>query len=118
MSPIKKSLPSRVVKPFVVYVTFPNSMKEYSYLCDIPGVRQGSTVIANHTEVTVRRTSENDNMATKWVSSRDAFDILKARTNIMAKLEELAKTEEKLARFAKLKSPEAKKLLRELKSLS
>lgn len=105
------------IKPFVVYVTFPNSTKEYSYLCDLPGIRQGSIVIANGCEVVVRRTAEFDDNATKWVQSRSTFDTIRRTNQIRERLRILAAAEEEIARFKKLKSPEAKRLLKELESL-
>lgn len=56
-------------KIFVVYVTYPNSLKEYCYLCDIPGIVQGNTVMANNTQVKVIRTADSDPRATKYITA-------------------------------------------------
>lgn len=113
----RKTPEATKIKPFVVYVTFPNSTKEYSYWCDLPDIRQNSVVIANGTEVTVRRTAEHDDRATKWVQSRSIFDILRRKQTIMEQLRKIAAAEEEVTRFRRLKSPEARKLLKELESL-
>jgi hypothetical protein len=104
-------------KPFVVYVTFPSGPKEYCYLCNLPDIRQGSVVVANGTEVIVRRTAESDPLATKWVQSRSHFDIARRKHAIVQELIKLEEREEQMARFRRLKSPEAKRLLKELESL-
>lgn len=63
-------------KTFVVYVAYPNSLKEYCYLCDIPGIVQGDTVMANNTQVKIIRTADFDPRATKHVT---AFEPTAAR---------------------------------------
>lgn len=102
---------------FVVYVTFPNSTKEYCYLCNLPDIRQGSIVVANGCEVIVRRTAASDPHATKWVQSRSMFDTLKRKHDIIRQLQQLEEREAQMERFKKLKSPEARRLLKELESL-
>ena len=104
-------------EPFVVVVTFPSSSKEYHYLCNDPTVQQGSTVIANGTRVQVLRTAAYDPSApraTKYVQSDRTGRI----RDVWAKLEQLERVELAMKRFAALTSPEAKRLVRELKELS
>lgn len=116
----RKSAPA-AIEPFVVVVSFPsNSWKEYHYLCNDPLVRQGSTVIANGTKVKVIRTAPvtPGSLATKYVQSDHASDARERRIAITKRLLEIESREQLAARFLKLKSPEAKKLLAELKGLN
>ena len=113
----RKTTEMTKIKPFVVYVTFPSSQKEYAYLCNLPDIRQGSIVVANGTEVVVRRTAESDPLAIRWVTSRSAFDIAKRKQDLIRLLCQIEEREEQMARFRRLKSPEARRLLKELESL-
>lgn len=108
------------VVPFVVYVRFPSGSKEYCYLCDIPGLRQGDLVMANNTQVPVIRTAAFDPHATKWVRPVPSHEEVTrhARTvEIVTRLNTLVKEDEAMKRFAAIKTPEAKKLFAELKKL-
>jgi hypothetical protein len=114
-----RKTPTRTVDPFVVVVTFPSSSKEYHYLCTDPKVRQGSTVIANGAKVRVLRTAPHvGGLAYKYVQFDEGAANAERRREIAGRLSELMKQEEFIARAAKLTSPEAKRLVRELKELS
>lgn len=105
--------------PFVVFVRYPNNPKEYAYLCSDPNVVQGSRVRANHCDVTVVRTASYCKAATKHIDyvSDDAIDRRASIETIMKRLEVIEGLETSIARYSKLKSPEAKKLVAELKEL-
>lgn len=109
--------PSRKT-PYVVYVRFPSGGKEYVYLCSLPNITVGSRVIANGTEVTVHRVAAFDSLATKYVTSAERHETRQRVTAIAARLDELARREARLAVWSKLKSLEAKRLVRELKELT
>ena len=104
--------------PFVVYVRYPSSPKEYAYLCTFP-VRQGDTVRANGGAcVTVIRTAASDPIAWKYVSP-DTQTSAELRANIVRRLIEIERAQLEYKRFASLarRNPEARKLLDELKKL-
>lgn len=110
------------IQAYVVFVTYPGSMKEYAYLCNIPGIVQGNKVLANENkEVTVVRTAAHDPRAVRYVSPVPNHKELQnaARRNEIHK--RLVEIERELAidRWKKLasRSPEAKKLLAEHKKL-
>jgi hypothetical protein len=108
------------VPPYTVVVKFPNSTREYSYLCNIPLLRQGDHVIANGCKVEVIRTAPYDSRATKWVSeclSPEAEATLARKKAIAVRLNQIAALEDAMARWKKLRSPEAKSLLTELEGL-
>lgn len=113
----------RAVKAFVVYCTYPNSCKEYAYLCDAPDVRQGDLMVGNGgTHMVVRRTAEYDPMACRWTSP--ASDNRERRRNeraaeIRTRMNQISKEIAQDDFFGGLakRSPEAKKLLAELKRL-
>lgn len=100
--------------PFVVYVNFPNSTKEYVYLCNFPIV-QGEEVLANKCKVTVIRTAASDPRATRYVQKVPNPRI----EEILSRLREIHRELEREAALRALarKSPEAKKLLSELTRL-
>lgn len=108
--------------PCVVYIRFPSTPhKEYSYLCDFP-VSIGDRVIANGTEVTVHRITSFDTAATRYVKRAPSQDELSRSSricDIVKRLNELEKEQHEADRYAVLakKSPEARKLLTELKKL-
>lgn len=105
------------IKDFVVVVRFPSSMKEYSYLCNIPGIVQGSKVVANGTVVEVIRTADHDERAVRYVQDASVLQRAEQRKAIMLELSKIAAYEEALARYAKLTTPRAKELLKQLKAL-
>lgn len=108
--------------PFVVYVRYPSNFKEYAYLCDFPA-KQGDVVLGNSdVRVMVIRTASHDAAATKYVRPLpDVAELARKerRFAICKRLNEIAKQQEELTRFTALarKSPEAKRLLAELKEL-
>lgn len=114
------SKPSRTrkVNDFVVYVYFPSGHKEYVYKCDLPNITVGSRVVANGTEVMVHRIAAFDSLATRYVSSPRQAHIAERKRQLVTRLEALERAELALARWSKLKSPEAKKLVAELKELA
>lgn len=114
----RKRVTNQPTKPFVVYVTFPSSSKEYAYWCDIPGVRQGSYFSINGGHAIVRRTAEYDESATKWVPGSSGVVKYARREAIAKRLHEIEREETLLTRWAALRSPEAKRLVRELKELT
>ena len=104
---------------FVVYVRFPSSDKEYCYNCSFP-VNVGDEVIANGTRVRVHRIAAWDTIASRSVlPAPDRSEILRRVRlgEVTKRLRQLEESEMWAARFAKLKSPEAKKLVAELKRL-
>lgn len=109
-------------EPFVVYVTFPNSIREYCYLCNIPGIRQGDTVMANGAKVLVQRTASHDRVATRFVypvPDADQINRKKRIEEIVTRLRYLHQRNNELEMWAKLanKNTEAKGLYAELKKL-
>lgn len=110
-------------KDYVVYVTFPNSNKEYCYLCNIPGLHQGDQAIANGATVTVQRTADSDPRATRYVSPLpdQKERVRKARRlEIAERLRVLERQQHQLDLWTALarKNPEARKLLTELKRMN
>ena len=118
---LRKKVVSRKVatkpKDFVVVVRFPSSYKEYSYLCNIPGIVQGSKVVANGTIVEVIRTCAHDDKAVRYVQDASFLQLAEQRKAIMMELHRIAAYEEALARFSKLTTPRAKELVRQLKAI-
>lgn len=122
--PTKRKYTRKPVVPetFVVYVKFPSSFKEYAYLCNTPGIRQGSEVIANGCRVTVLRTAASDSLASRYVQpvpDLAAEQRVQRMKEISARLDQLARRHADLARWTALakSSPEAKRLVTELKKL-
>lgn len=108
------------LKTYVVYVTYPSSAKEYAYLCNIPGLVQGDEVIINNTKVKIVRTADSDARALKWVAPLPNHAELRNADRIQqikSRLGKIAELERQLTLWSKLKSPEAKKLVAELKGL-
>jgi len=119
---MSKSVYEPCRRPFVVYVTFPNSSKEYCYLCNIPGIKQGDQVLANNTRVTVQRTANEDSRAARYVQplpNQEQIAVKERKQAIFFRLNEIDKEVAHIERFTKLarKNAEAKKLLAELKKL-
>ena len=115
--PSRPPTPTKVT-PFVVYVTFPSSPKEYAYWCDLPNVRQGSELVINNARVRVHRTAQTDDLVTKWVpNSTKEIDISRIRA-VAQRLKVLEEQEACLARWNKPTSPEARRLVKELKELT
>lgn len=117
-----KISPSSKPPLFVVYVTFPNSNKEYCYLCNLSDIVQGSTVVANGTQVKVVRTAAYDPRAVRYVNPLPNQDEIlhKARkAEIISRLRTLQSEQQQLDLWQKLatKNAEAKKLYLELKNL-
>lgn len=109
-------------KDYVVYVPFPNSNKEYSYLCNIPGLNQGDQAIANGATVTIQRTADNDPRATRYVSplpNQKELARKARRIEIADRLRTLERQQRQLDLWIALakKNPEARKLLAELKRM-
>lgn len=105
--------------PFVVYVAFPSGQKEYAYLCSDPSIRQGSWVVANGTEVQVRRTASHDPIATRYIMTNAQAAAAWRRKAIreqLARIETALLERDRFATLAK-RSPEARRLLKELESL-
>lgn len=121
-STVLKPKPPHTVPTFVVYVTFPSGVKEYSYLCNLPHVGQGSVLMANGAEVTVRRTGMFDNNATKWVHPLPDYHTVRREARMKAILVELADVErlqiqtERWQALAR-KNPSARKLINEYAKL-
>lgn len=114
------------MKDYVVYVTFPANGgyglgKQYCYLCNIsPRVKVGDIVIANNTKVRVERVAEWDSIATRYASavpSQKEVVAKQRKVEIITRLTAIEKEEADAARWAKLKSAEAKALVRELRRL-
>jgi hypothetical protein len=106
----------------VVYVTFPGGTKEYSYLCNIPNLHQGDTVTANGAIATIVRTADSDPIATRFCfPTPDHTEKRRAerRKEIAVALRRIVNQQRELDLFtsAAKRSPEAKKLLLELKGL-
>lgn len=108
------------LEPFVVVVRFPSGGREYHYLCNDPTIRQGSKVIANGTTVEVIRTLRltPDSPASKFIKSDAQLNRRIRMQEIATRLDAIQRSEERIAAWAKLTSPEAKRLVRELKELS
>lgn len=104
--------------PFVVYVRFPSGGNEYAYWCDLPNVTVGSLLVINNARVLVHRIASSDDRATNWVPNSIKEIDMSRRRSIAARLAELEKQEACITRWSKLKSPEAKRLVRELKELT
>lgn len=106
-------------KDFVVYVTYPNNSKEYPYLCNLPGIKQGDTLIGNNdTKVTVVRTAEFDGNARIFIKPLPNPTKVAAKARCEAITAELKQIEfelRKAAYYAELarKSPKAKLLVTE-----
>lgn len=105
-------------KPYVVLVNYPGSTKEYAYWCDIQGVDRGSILRINNAACYVQQIRSHDPRATKWVPGSFAVAKTDRRDKIARRLHEIEKEENLLARWKKLKSPEAKKLVAELRRLN
>lgn len=109
--------------PFVVYVTYPNNPKEYAYLCNFPA-KQGDVVLGNsNVHVTVKRTANFDPIATKYVNplpDHATLALRERRFAIVKRLNEIEAEHKELDRFKALAhvSPEAKRLIAELKRIS
>lgn len=106
------------VTPYVVYVTYPGGTKEYAYACDLPGIHRGSTLMINHAQCLVQSIEHRAPGGLRWVPGSRAVQTADRRTAINRRLYEIEKEELELLRWAKLKSPEAKKLIQELRDLS
>lgn len=111
-----------MVEPYVVYVNFPSSLKEYAYLCNIPGIRQGDLMIANGTQVRVVRTASHDPIACRFIQPLpDYAEKAKAerRQEIVKRLRALQTEVAQLELWQKLArtNTEAKRLLAEYKRL-
>lgn len=113
------STPLLDITPFVVVVCFPSSLKEYHYLCKDPSIRQGSWVIANGTEVQVIRTLAVSDQATKYVQTKTEYNTARRRTFIEGRIAEIEREFLKMDRYRALakRSPEVRRLLKELESL-
>lgn len=104
---------------FVVYGTFPASTKEYVYLCALPNIDVGSTVIANGSPFKVHRIAAFDSLATKYVTSAAHYETAARRKTITDRLIAIEREEALRDRWKSLaaRSPEARRLLKELESL-
>lgn len=114
---------SEVHERFVVYVTFPSSPKEYCYFCNIPGVVQGSQVIANGTRVIVHRTAQHDQRAVRWVEAlpdQKEIERRNRRKDIIERLSVLQAENSRLELWQKLAhtNTEAKRLLAEYRRIA
>jgi hypothetical protein len=105
------------VEAYVVHVTYPGNSKQYAYWCDLPGVRVGSLLQINNAACCVQRITSNSLYATKWVPGSFASVRDERRAAIARRLHEIEKEQMLLERWTKLKSPEAKKLVAELRRL-
>lgn len=105
--------------PFVVYVNYPGSTKEYAYWCDDHTVTQGSIVLGhNDVGCLVVRTAASDPHATRMVRVDTVQHKRERREEIMKRLAVIESFEARIARYMKLKTPEAKKLVAELRKLN
>lgn len=109
-------------RTYVVYVTYPGNLKEYAYLCNIPGLGQGDSVIANNTMVTIVRTADSDPIAVRScfpVPDITELRRIARRKEIATALRRISNQQMELDLFTKVakRSPEARKLLTELKTL-
>lgn len=114
---MRKAQPVKPVTPYVVYVTYPGGGKEYAYGCDLPGVHAGSWVKINGAACVVKSVEHRDPGDLKWIPGSFAVVKYQRATQITKRLTELEAEESRLARWSKLRSPEAKKLVAELKEL-
>src|SRR5688500_17332287 len=125
----RRALASRRASPrqrtllnFVVYVRYPNSIKEYAYLCNFPAV-QGDIVCGNHgAKCEVIRTAAFDPRATRYVTEApdEAAIAREARKRELVQLlRGHAKCQRELLEWTALakNNPAMKKLLTELKGL-
>lgn len=110
--------PISTVKPYVVHVTFPNGGKEYSYGCDLPNVHRGSILLINNASCLVQSVEHRDPGNLKWVPGSLAVKRYDRYVEIAKRLRAIEEEEGLLARWSKLKSPEAKKLVAELRKLN
>lgn len=113
-----KRIHAQTLPPYVVYVTYPNDSKEYDYACDLPGIHAGSVVAINGARCTVRSVEHRDPGNLKWIPGSHAVRRYDRTVEITKRLGELERHESNLARWAKLTSPEARRLVKELKELS
>jgi hypothetical protein len=109
-------------KSYVVYVRFHPQGREYSYLCNIPNLRQGDHCIANNALVEIVRTADSDPLATRWVfpaPDHDEKQRAARRREIARALRQIVDQQRELDLYtaAAKRSPEARKLLAELKGL-
>lgn len=105
-------------KPYVVFVAYPSSCKEYAYWCDIANVHVGNYLLINNAQARVQRIAASSPHATKWIPGSIGEQVHERLKEIRSQLDEIEKQELLLARWSKLKSPEAKKLVAEYKRLS
>lgn len=104
--------------PFVVYVTYPSSSKEYAYLCDFPAKQDDLVLGANGQKVKVLRTAATDDRAVRYVIPLpDALAVAREarRATIRARMKVIQMEDEELhfwKRLAKT-NQEARKLLSE-----
>ena len=110
---------SKPVVPFVVYIRFPSSSKEYCYLCKDPSITVDSKVIANGTTVTVHRIAAFDSIATKYVQTQGEHLKAERKKAIIEALTELEREYLRSERLKKLARavPAARALIKELESL-
>jgi hypothetical protein len=115
-----RTTPTSRIIPYVVYVTFPSGGKEYVYLCTLPHINVGSKVIANGTVVTVHRVAGFDSLATRYVQSAAEHEKSQRKKMLLDRLVTIERETMALERWKALarKSPEARKLLKELESLA
>lgn len=110
-------------KTYVVYVTFSKGEKEYAYLCNIPNLHQGDQVSVNGGYlVTVVRTADSDPIATRFCDpapNHSEKRRAERRKEICFALRRIVDQQRELDLFtsAAKRSPEARKLLSELKGL-
>lgn len=114
---MRKTQTPKPIKPYVVYVTYPNGTKEYAYGCDLPDVHRGKFLLINGAKCVVRSVEHRDPGDLKWIPGSIAVAKYERATVITKRLTELEAEESRLARWSKLRSPEAKKLVKELKEL-
>lgn len=124
MTKSRRKIAHTTPRVFVVYVVYnTGGQKEYAYLCNLPNINQGDEVLGNNgARCTVQRTANTDPLATKFVSAVPDFTERKRnqrKAEIRALLTVLQRENAQLELWSKLarKSPEAKKLLVELKKL-
>jgi hypothetical protein len=114
---MRKAQAVKPITPYVVYVTYPGGSKEYAYGCDLPNVGVNSYLKINNAGVIVRRVEHRDPGDLNWIPSSFAVAKYNRALDIKKRLTELEAEESLLARWSKLRSPEAKKLVAELKEL-
>lgn len=105
----------------VAYCTFPNSEKEYSYLCPFEEAKVGDRATVQSGTVTIKRLSRHfdDSRATKSLICIERPDPSVRKKQIEDRLLQIERLHALAVRFKAIaaKDPEAKRLVAEYKKL-